>query len=58
MIIVEMSHLSEKEIKGRHFCWTDKFGLLPSGEFELTANLLGAHIETHTKLILRTLSYK
>ena len=26
-------------------------------EFELTANSLGAHIETHKKQILRTLSY-
>ena len=29
----------------------------PSEEFELTANSLGAHIETHGKLILRTLRY-
>ena len=29
----------------------------PSDEFELTANSLGVHIETHGKLILRTLSY-
>ena len=29
----------------------------PSEEFELTANPLGAHIETHGGLILRTLSY-
>ena len=29
----------------------------PSEEFELTANLLGAHIETLGKLILRRLSY-
>ena len=29
----------------------------PSEEFELTTNSLGAHIETHGKLILRTLSY-
>ena len=28
-----------------------------SEEFELTANSLGAHIETHRKLILRTFSY-
>ena len=27
-----------------------------SGEFELTANSLGVHIETHRKLILRTFS--
>ena len=26
-------------------------------ELELTANLLGTHIETHSGLILRTLSY-
>ena len=31
-------------------------GLLPSEEFQLTANSLGAHIETHGKFILRTLS--
>ena len=30
---------------------------IPSGEFELTANSLGAHIETHGKLILTILSY-
>ena len=30
---------------------------LPSEEFELTANSLRAHIETHGGLILRTLSY-
>ena len=30
---------------------------LPSEEFELTANSLGAHIETHCGLILRTLGY-
>ena len=30
---------------------------IPSEELELTANSLGTHIETHTKLILRTLSY-
>ena len=29
----------------------------PSEEFELTANSMRAHIETHRKLILRTLSY-
>ena len=29
----------------------------PSEEFVLTANSLGAHIKTHRKLILRTLSY-
>ena len=29
----------------------------PSEEFELTANSLGAHIETDSGLILRTLSY-
>ena len=29
----------------------------PSVEFELIANPLGAHIETHRKLILITLSY-
>ena len=29
----------------------------PSEEFELTANSLGPHIETHGGLILRTLSY-
>ena len=29
----------------------------PSEEFELTANSLGARIETHGKLILRTISY-
>ena len=28
-----------------------------SEEFELTANSLGSHIETHGKLILRTLRY-
>ena len=28
----------------------------PSEEFKLTANSLGAHIETHSGLILRTLS--
>ena len=28
----------------------------PREEFELTANSLGAHIETHGGLILRTLS--
>ena len=28
---------------------------LPSEEFELTVNSLGAHIETHRKLILSTL---
>ena len=32
-------------------------GKVPSQEFELKANSLGAHIETHGKLILRTLSY-
>ena len=31
--------------------------LLPSEDIELTANSLGAHIETRGKLILRTLSY-
>ena len=30
---------------------------VPSEEFELTGNSLGAHIETHGKLILRTLNY-
>ena len=30
----------------------------PSEEFELTANSLGAHIETHGGLILRTLTVK
>ena len=30
---------------------------LPSEEFEVTANSLGAHIETHGELILRTLGY-
>ena len=29
----------------------------PSEDFELTADSQGAHIETHGKLILRTLSY-
>ena len=29
----------------------------PSEKFEFTANSLGAHIETHGGLILRTLSY-
>ena len=45
------------------WCWTD-VGLMsaqhllpPSEEFELTANSLAAHIETHSGLILRTLSY-
>ena len=33
-----------------------RFVVLPSEEFELTANSLGAHIETHEKLILRTFS--
>ena len=28
---------------------------VPNEEFELAANSLGAHIETHGKLILRTL---
>ena len=31
--------------------------LKPSEEFELTASSLGAHIETHGGLILRTLYY-
>ena len=31
--------------------------MLPSEEFEFTVNSLGAHIETHSGLILRTLSY-
>ena len=31
--------------------------IISSEEFELTANSLGAHIETYGKLILRTLSY-
>ena len=31
--------------------------VLPSEEFEVTANSPSAHIETHGKLILRTLSY-
>ena len=31
--------------------------MLPNEEFELTAYSLGAHIETHGGLILRTLSY-
>ena len=30
---------------------------IPSKEFELTASSLGAHTETHGKLISRTLSY-
>ena len=30
---------------------------IPSEEFELTANSLGTHIETHGKLILRILDY-
>ena len=30
---------------------------IPSEEFEVTANSLGAHIETHGELILRTLMY-
>ena len=30
---------------------------VPSEEFELTANSLGANIETHGGLILRTLNY-
>ena len=30
---------------------------IPSEEFELTANSLGAHFESHGKGILRTLSY-
>ena len=30
---------------------------LPSEEFALTANSLGAHIETHGGLLLRTLGY-
>ena len=29
----------------------------PSEKFDLTDNSLGAHIETHGRLILRTLSY-
>ena len=29
----------------------------PNEELKLTANSLGAHIETHRKLILRTFSY-
>ena len=37
-------------------CFEPKEKLL-SEEFELTANSLGAHIETPRKLILRTLSY-
>ena len=32
-------------------------GEYPSEEFEFTGNSLGAHIETHGWLILRTLSY-
>ena len=31
--------------------------VIPCEEFELTANSLGAHIETHDGLILRTLGY-
>ena len=31
--------------------------IVPSEEFELTANSLGDHIEIHSGLILRTLSY-
>ena len=34
---------------------TDR-GIPTSEEFELTANSLGAHIETHGGLILRTIS--
>ena len=30
---------------------------IPSEEFEITANSLGAHIESHSGLMLRTLSY-
>ena len=30
---------------------------IPSEEFDLTANPLAAHIETHGKFILRTLGY-
>ena len=33
------------------------YDYLPSEEFELPAYLLGAFIETHENLILRTLSY-
>ena len=36
---------------------SDRLKELPSEEFELTANSLGAHIETQEKLIFRTLSY-
>ena len=34
-----------------------RYTYTPNEEFELTANSLGAHIETHSGLILRTLSY-
>ena len=33
------------------------YGMFPIEEFEITANSLGAHIETLGKLILRTLNY-
>ena len=36
---------------------TTSCNLSPTEEFKFTANSLGAHIETHGKLILRTLSY-
>ena len=41
----------------QYFITDNKHGCTPSEEFERTANSLGAHIETHGKLILRTLSY-
>ena len=37
--------------------FTMSFNLFPSEEFELTANSLGVHVESHGKIILRTLSY-
>ena len=36
-------------------CWPERHDT--SEEFELTASSLAAHIETHGKHILRTLSY-
>ena len=53
IVFNKMEHQMYYLITGNVECIND----LPSEEFELTANLLGPCIETHGKLILRTLSY-
>ena len=55
--MLDKFHLNSLRSKGNFTRILSFAEIFPSEEFDLTANSLGGHIETHGGLILRMLSY-